>query len=569
MGTTPAEDSAPGGGNYGNAQVGGNKRWMRNYKLLDSQYSPWGALYKDLADYICLGRGRFPERENSNQKTKAALRVVNDTATNALHMLGAGQHGGMSSPARPWFKLGFVDPVMDRVRQYRSWLDDAEKGLYTVFKRQNFYNLIHNVYEEKAGFGTGCLFIEADPVNVVNFSYFTAGDYRFTVKPNGRTHCFYRYFRMQAAQLASEFGVDKTSDRVQNLLRNNPYEWVDMYHVIEPNDDYQPDLIDSKPWISVYFEAKEPEKRLSYGGYQECPVVTPRWQSLGNEAYGWGPGPETLGLVKALQKMELATFKASDKMLDPPSLYPPSFKDRMVDLTPGAKNVGDEVDGKVTPLVMINPAALGAYEQRIVAIEQRIRRSFYNDIFLMIASQPAGGDKMTAAEIVARNQEKMLMLGPVIESDQFEMLDPTIERVFALAARAGAIPPPPEDLANMQYKVDYVSIMAQAQKLLSTQGMGHYLSTAERVAMVDPASVSKTNWDRYLEETGDAVGLPAKILRDDKEMQQIREAANQQAAEERQAAQGMAGVDAMQKLGNTPMDENSVLGQMAQESGDE
>jgi hypothetical protein len=550
----------------GGAFVNRNDRYRRNYKQLDSQYSVWQAKYVEVADYIALGRGRFLNEAGNiaNQKSQAASKVINNTATDALHMLGAGLHGGLSSPARPWFQLGFTDEAMNKFSAYRSWLDDCEKRMYAAFKRSNFYGIIHNIYEEIGGFGTGAMMVDDSPEHGLLFHYFTVGDYRFAIKVDGRTHCFYRKFKMQAVQVEQFFGKEAISDKVKRLLESNPYEWVEIMHCIEPNADYNPEKMDSKPFSSIYFEVKESEARLSDKGYEEMPVVTPRWQALSNEAYGWGPGLESIGLAKAIQRMERQSFMASDKMLDPPLALPSSMKDRMLDLSPGGKNTYDEANAKIQRMVEINPAVLDSYESKIARVEAKIRRNFHNELFLMIASEDPA--KMTATEVLARKEEKMLMVGPTIERLEYEYLSPIVERVFAILARQGQLPPPPAELQNVEYKIDFVSLLAQAQKLIGAQAMQSYLGLAERVAAVDPGSVTKTNWDTFLEESADMVSLPSKVVRTEDEVGAIRQQlAEQRAAEQQQMAMAQ-GVENVSKLGNTPAGEDTALGKLEAET---
>ena len=548
-----------------------NARLFRNWTNLDKQYQPWGELYKDIADYIAPGRGRFPDRDGqTNQRTKAASKLLNPVAADALHMMGAGLHGGLSSPARPWFQLSFSDPGLDKYSAGKAWLDDCEKQLYSVFKRSNFYTVIHSVYEEVGAFATGALFVDSHPTQIVNFSFLTAGDYRISINELSRCHCMYRKIRMQIHQMAAQFGADKLSDTCKRLLETNPYEWRDVLHVIEPNDDYNPNSMASSnmPFRSVYIEWKENQKRLGDSGYMEMPIVTPRWQALSNEAYGWGPGPESLSLSKALQRMEMNAMLVEDKYLDPPLAVSADFKDRMVDLSPGAKSTFtgsvDDIKKAFTKLVEIDPRAIEIYENKISNAENKIRRLFYNELFLMIAQEDR---RMTATEVMARNEEKMIMIGPVIERLLYELLDPVIERVFNLCARAGLLPPPPPDITDAEYKVEYVSILAQAQKLVNSQSMQAYLATAERVAAFEPGSIAKTNWDQFLESYGDTVNLPARIVREDDEVAEIREAQAEAQRQQQQIMEDQANADTMQKLGNTPTDEDNALSDLKQTMG--
>jgi hypothetical protein len=546
------------------AFINRNDRYRRNFKQLDSQYDSWKAAYREVADYIALGRGRFTDAgEQANQKSKASSRVINNTATDALHMLGAGLHGGLSSPARPWFQLGFVNEDMNTYSSYKAWLDSCEKVMYAAFKRSNFYGIIHNIYEEIGGFGTGAMMVDDSPEHGLLFHYFTVGDYRFSIKTDGRTHCFYRRFKMQAVQVEQSFGKQFCSEKVIRLLETNPYEWVEVMHVIEPNADYDPNKMDSKPFTSVYFESKEQDRRLSDKGYDEMPVVTPRWQALSHEAYGWGPGLESIGLSKAIQTMERQSMLASDKMLDPPFALPSSMKDRMLDIGPGGKNIYDESGAKIQTMVVIDPASIQVYRDNILAIEDKIRRNFHNELFLMIAQEDPA--KMTATEVLARKEEKMLMVGPVIERLEYEHLSPIVERVFSILARQGKLPPPPAGLENAEYKIDFVSLLAQAQKLIGAQSMQSYLGLAERVALVDPGSVTKTNWDKYLDEASDMVSLPSKVVRTDDEVGAIRQQLAQQQQQQQQQLAMAQGIDNVQKLGNTPSGDRTALDKMESE----
>lgn len=547
-----------------------NARLFRNWINLDKQYDPWKAAYQDVADYIAPGHGRFMDSEaQANQKTKAAQKIINPAAPDALHMLGAGLHGGLSSPARPWFQLAFTDPGLNEYSAAKQWLDDVEKELYAVFKRSNFYSVIHSVYEEVGAFATGALFADSHPKNIVNFSYFTAGDYRIAIDELSRCYCMYRKIRMQVHQMAALFGPDNLSERSKRLLDTNKYEWTDILHVIEPNAEFSPDGLDSKkmPFRSVYIEWKENSKRLSDSGYMEMPVMTPRWTARSHEAYGWGPGLDALGLAKAIQRMEMNAMLVEDKYLDPPLGVPSSFKDRMLDLSPGAKNVYDivkEGSKAFERLVDIDPNAINLYEGKITAVENKIRRLFFNELFLMIAQDDK---RMTATEVAARNEEKMIMIGPTIERLLYELLDPLIERTFNLCARAGLLPPPPEDIANAEYKVDYVSILAQAQKLVQSQSMTAYLNIATGVAAIAPESVDKTDWDEYIGNVGDMLNVPSKVVREQDQVDSIRKARAEEAQRQQQIAEDQANADTMQKLGNSETTEDTALGQLQQSMG--
>ena len=86
---------------------------------------------------------------------------------------------------------------------------------------------------------------------------------------------------------------------------------------------------------------------------------------------------------------------------------------------------------------------------------------FNTDMFLMIDGQSG---QMTATEVAERHQEKLLMLGPVLERLQNEILDPLIEITFAQMIEAGIVPRPPDELQGKELNVEFISMLAQAQR---------------------------------------------------------------------------------------------------------
>ena len=57
-------------------------------------------------------------------------------------------------------------------------------------------------------------------------------------------------------------------------------------------------------------------------------------------------------------------------------------------------------------------------------------RAFFADLFLMLA-RTDNVQPITAAEVAARQEEKLIALGPVLERTNDELLDPMVDRMFA------------------------------------------------------------------------------------------------------------------------------------------
>jgi hypothetical protein len=107
----------------------------------------------------------------------------------------------------------------------------------------------------------------------------------------------------------------------------------------------------------------------------------------------------------------------------------------------------------------------------IAEVQGRIKEAFYANLFLMMAESDRR--EITAREIDERREEKMLMLGPVLERLHDELLQPLVARVFRIMARNGLIPPPPPSLAKSLdgngLRVEFISILTQARKSVTTR----------------------------------------------------------------------------------------------------
>jgi len=541
------------------------------FKLLDDEYKrDQQPIHKEISNFIAVGRGRYIDDGRATyQKPIGVEKMANPAPARALSIMGAGLHGGLSSPSRPWFQLQLQDPGLQNFRLFRVYMDEVEKSLYSILKNSNFYKVIHAIYEETGAFGQGCMIIEEDDKSGVRYSYLTNGDFRFTVHPGGLTHTMAREIKMQRFQIVETFGLENCSQNLKDGFTKNPYQWDSIYHIIEPNYDKDPNKIDNRnmPIRSVYCEKNsgdDQEVYLSYGGYQEMPCITPRWNSLSNEAYGWGPGLLALGISKGLQVYEINSLDLTDKANNPPMGIPPSMLNEALDLSAGAKNVDTSRDGKgIRPLYEVNLASLDRLENKIKTMEYKIQQLFFNDLFLLIASQDA--NRMTATEVLERHEEKLLMLGPTIENQLHEGLDPIIERTLNIGLRKGLIPPPPPELAEQQanYKIEYISMLAQAQKLVMSQGMNSYLAINERVFALDPMATYNTDWDEFISQYGDMNGVPSKILRDRRQVQQMRDAAAQQAQQQAEQAQMAQGASTMKDLGQTSTEEGTAAGDLS------
>ena len=137
-----------------------------------------------------------------------------------------------------------------------------------------------------------------------------------------------------------------------------------------------------------------------------------------------------------------------------------------------------------------------------------------------------------------RNEEKMRILGPVMGRLQSELLQPLIIRVFSIMLRNNLFAQPPEILEGQEVDVEYVSPMALAQK-------GQELSSIMRGMEIFGSISQMTPVMDYIDDKGlvkeiiKVLGLPAKMIKSDAEVEEIKAERQAQQAEQAQMQQAM------------------------------
>lgn len=535
------------------------QKYNKRLKALENERQKTDLLYQDIASYILPRKGSFTKK-GEPQVELYSENVIDGTATRALRVLAAGMQGGLTSPARPWFRLGLVDEDLMEFGPVKDWLHITQRQMYAVFSRSNFYSSIHTVYQELGGFGTDALVVDEHPEFIIHTRPQTAGEYCISVNEFGIVDTFYRRFWRTARTLVRQFGEENVSDAVKQSMKSDPYKWIECGHAVQPREDRDVTLQDNQnmPWESVYWEISTPEKLLNESGYRDFPVMAPRWDVTGSEIYGRSPGMDVLPDVMTLQEMAQGELEGLQQTLNPAMLVPNSFQDRLR-RSPGSENVsgGKKTEG-IRRLFDFNFDISGT-TAKIQDMRLQIREGLYNDLFLMLLERP----QMTATEVLERREEKLLLLGPVIERQEFELLNPLIDRTFSIMEDMGMITPPPQELSGMNLKVEYISTLAQAQKLVATQSIGSLTDFVGAVAAINPEVVDKVDWDEAVEQFGEATGVAPKVIRTDEDVAEIRmaRAQQEQAAQALESAQ--MGADTAQTMSDTSTEGGTVLAELA------
>ena len=366
---------------------------------------------------------------------------------------------------------------------------------------------------------------------------------------------------MTVMAVVREFGIENCSEAVQKLYEDPTGSGLSreiiVAHAIEPNTDGRAKefgIPERFKFRECYWEwggsaspqggSASPPCFLRRRGYEEQMAIVGRWDIVSNDPYGRSPGMDGLPDQKQVQLETRRKAQAIDKMVNPPLVADVQLKNQPANLTPGGITfvTGYAASGK--------PGFASVYDTKFPVQEitedlseakQRLAEIFFNDV-LRTASQYETRSNVTAVEWDLRKSESLVMLGPALERIDNEVLRPILERVFAVANRAGIIPPPPPEIQNQMMTIDFVSMLAQAQQATKAGSIERVLSLAGNMAGVIPGSTDKIDFDYALDKYSALLNNDPKMMRTADEVAKIREdrAHQEQAAQQAQIAEQLA-----------------------------
>lgn len=519
-------------------------------QLRTDRYS-WWVSWCSLAEYILPRRYRWLVTPNQAQRgAQLNQYIIDSTGTIAARVCATGMMAGITSPTRRWFKLRLPGSEADEVNPVNIWLAEVEKRMMRVFQESNFYNSIAVMYFDLVVFNTANMIIYEDYENVICCHNPCLGEFYLFNDYKGAPGGMFREFTNTVAQVVDEFGKENCSQAVQDAYARGGGELrkeIKVLHSIQP---YKKPGSEFK-WVEYFWEygAPAPRKFLREKYYQEQPFIGPRWETSGNDAYGRGPGMDALGDIKQLQQETKRKAQAIDKLSNPPMVADVELKNKPASTLPGGVTYVTKKDGVgFSPAYQNFRPPIQEIMLDIQAVQERIKNVFFNDLFLMISQLQT---VRTATEIDARREEKLVLLGPVLERLQTEALDPIIDRVFGIMFRGGLLGEPPAELSSVNIEIDYVSMLAEAQRAAQTVGMERFMATLANAGAIDPTLFDLPNWDRFMTRYALVLGNDPSDLKTPEELAVVRKQRAEQQARAEALETGTAAVQGAKVMSET------------------
>lgn len=549
------------------SQYSGGLSKRSRYESLVTDRSPWLTHWTELADRIDPHAIRVDSTDR-NRGERSRGQIIDNTATLALNTLAAGLMSGMTSPARPWLRLALPDEELMEFEPVKEWLSGETKRLFRVFNRSNTYLMLHQMYRDLGLAGSGCSITMDSYESVIRHYSSPIGEWCLAGDFLGDVNTVGREFEKTVGELVSEFGYGAVSERVRDHYDKGNYQApVTVLHMIEPRKVRDASKRDAKnkPYSSCYIEIAygNAQTKTDYsgghmlreGGYDDFPALCPRWDRRAGDIYGTSPAMTVLGDIKQLYHEQLQKGKAIEYKTMPPIQAPTSLESQPMDMLPNGVVFSDATGQKIEPLWQVN-LDLNDLREDIYDVRERIRSGFFADVFRMFST---GADPtMTATEVAERHEEKMLMLGPVLERLHGELLRPLVENTFSRMVEVNMVAPPPPELEGMELEVEFTSVLAQAQQAIGTNGVDRFVGALGMVAQYKPDVLDKFDSDAWADMYSESLGVDPKMIIGNERVGFVREAR----AEAQRKAEMMESVnaqaDAAQKLGSVKTDEPNM-----------
>ena len=496
---------------------------LQREKDLRAARSSWEAHWQELGELLRTERADFTAEPGPGERR--TRRVFDGTPQQAARGLASALDGMLKGRQSQWFHLRPEGDALAQDEAVRAWVRDIEGRMWRALyaDRAHFAARSFETDLDLVVFGTGVFFTQELPGHGLHFRAFHLRDTLIAENDRGEIDTVLRSFRLTPRQAVQRFGAERVGARTRELLRDGSRRKLRFLHAVMPRQDWaalsgEPAAL---PVASAWIDA-DSQHLIGVGGYHEMPYAIPRWETVTGEVYGRSPAMLALPDVQTLNAISQTLLKAGQKAVDPPMLVAQEGLVSGVRLFPGGITYVDysNVPGGHRP---IDPLVGGANLPLGLEMENQRRDMVWAAFFRNVLQLPVAGPNMTATEVLERKAEFMRLIGPTFARLESDYVAPIVKRVFGLMFRAGALPPPPENLRGRPVRFAFDSPVMRAQKQMEALATRGALEQAAPFLDLDPAAADHIDPDAALRLIFEAHGVDG-LLRGRADVESLRAA---------------------------------------------
>jgi hypothetical protein len=479
------------------------------------------AIYKPVLQEI--GKYLLPDAQDmvttvkTNQGQIRTVKTFTAVPALAAARMGAGIYAYLMPVGQHWFVIKASEEKQNERSDIKRWLSDFAVKTHQALWDSNYQREMYACIKSLCIFGTACIVVMWDDGLV--FENIHLRNIAYEVNHRGVIDTVFRTKYMTIRQAEGLFGdtvsLGKTVDneRIKDPYSNKEFEFV---HCVYPNDKHNRYKIGSFPFVSTWVN-KADKKVVKIGGYYEQPYTVVRFDTVAGEIMGRSPSHTLLPEIKMYDRMRRIFIESSERAHNPPWWVTSESVIGQPVTSPGAIIYGHPQGQKPEPILTGVNSQLNAEMLRDQA--SLIERGFFNDLFDVLAHYR----NMTATEVEARMEEKMVLLSPAINGQKGELTDPVIERSAKLLIRHAQLDPKPQGLKT---EIIYTGRLAMAMSTMQSNALGSVMAKWTPYIEVHPV-FDNLDMDKAFRHDARAHGVAEKLLKDKNVVAQERQSKQQ------------------------------------------
>lgn len=526
------------------------KQLIDQNAVLKSENTNFESYWQSLHDYFYIesqdiNRSYFPG-------TELTIDTLYDSTTlEAADVLASGFMNYLTPPTSKWFNLTAKEEGLRDNKKIAKFLGEVAEQVDYTFNKSNFYNQMFTMYKGSGVYGTSCMIEEEDVEEDARFTHLPIKNARLLEDGKGRVVGYFLDFEFTAQQAETRWGIDKLRSELRAELAKDVKQqgkhkfllYIGKRHVRDITKSNRENLPIESVWVDV-----EGRVIIDEGGYNEFPAFCHRFDKRPTIPFGFSPAMKALPFARILNAAAKTNLRAMMKQTDPPIAVPDNAFMLPFNANPRAVNYYQKAKMQGGAKDIFSFGNFGDMNAGLNSVEyyaDKVRKLMFNDVFLAFDRITK---QMNNPEIMERINEKMTLLGPAVGRYTSEVIHPVIIRTIGILYRRGKLPEPPDEFrANPEYEINITSQLAQAQRRTQLNSLMTGLSLVGEMANFAPEVLDKVNADEVVDEAWEIIGAPARVLRDDAEVQKIREAKARMAQEQSAMEMTQQGADVIEK----------------------
>ncbi len=548
------------------------KKIKLRQKMLEEEKNWYETRDYDIARYVNPRRELIRDSQRLDDKGASRGKMAySGEPSSALGIWTDGMQGHLVSQSLRWFKSIFGVPSINDIDEVQKYLQRYDEAMYGEFNSSNFYAVLPEWFRDAGSVGTATLYTEEvlgkglAVMTVIHPREIFIAEDRY-----GNVDTVHRKFFLTARQAVDMFGDDRLNQSILDNAERHPEKRHEFLHAVFPNKERMfGSLLSTDKAISSVYLQKDGKPDVEDGevvresGYDINPYTVWRLRKNSDEIYGYSPAADAMVSIKKINQIAKNLLKASHLAVSP-ALNVPEHMRGNTEIMPDGHNYYDKSKDIITTINTSNnyPVAIDREDKIQRIIEDKYRVEF----FLVLARSER---EMTATEIMERQAEKSVLLGPQVDRLEKEGIGNTFDIVSDLADKGGRLPEPPQILIDAieeekasgrktpDIKIRLIGPLAQAQRrLFQMQPIKNGLNELAQASVLYPEVLDIVDPNKLGEKIADSTNMPQDIMRTDTELAEFQEtrAREQQEAQQKQDLMGMA--DAYPKISKAP-DEGS------------